>query len=462
MVLVVSENQKHKSLVIIYIPLEIPVRELPSYLLLATIAVSRGHQVVIVDPNDIWLYIRVGLLKSGCYLIKNVNIPSISANTYQRFLKDGFDMYCQEQEPSILWGSFDKYLFNLSITREQMLPFKAVFSYGERDTRAYNAFFADRGEVFLNTGSPRVDIWSSKQFQRIRRNGSQRALQPYVLLVSNFGSLMGKRHLSESMRVCQEYELTDSFPQEENLIRFLEEDASVCLNVILAAKYLAMNKPDLRIVIRPHPFDRVDYWRNIFAKHPNAQVIGNTDSITPWIAGATAVIHNGCTSALESVLQGVPVISYGPDRTHSDLNIPNRLGIRARTLAELDQALQQVLDGQYHVAYQTQSEAILQPLVTTGGNAALEMVRIMEAKSQFPPERKLTQADVLKLRLVRHGKNVIDRLRRLVNYKAPAANSYVLEAQQIRSEIAGMAEVMGLPLPKVRMIGKTGLLIEQE
>lgn len=445
---------------IIYIPLEIPVRELPGHLLLASVAVARGHQVAIVSSNDIWLYFRLGVMKSGCCIIKNVNVPAASAEMYRRILESGFDIYCHEQEPAILWERFDKYLFDYNITREQMLPFKAVFCYGERDTRAYNEFFAERGEVFFNTGTPRVDIWSSK-FRRLHCNVAQEASKPYILLVSNFGWLMGMRHLSEFMRATQSLELLESFQQEENLIRFLEEDYSICLNTILAIKHLAMSKPDLRIVIRPHPVDRVDYWRNIFDKHPNVQVIGNTDSITPWIAGATAVIQNGCTSALESVLQGVPVISYGPDRTHSDLGIPNRLGIRVRTLAELDQALQLVLDGQYHSTYQAQSEAILQPLVTTGGNAALEIVRIIEAKSQFPSERKITQTDLLKLRLMRRSKNMSDRLRRLVNYKAPAADSYTLDAQQIGNEIAGMAEVMGLPVPKVRMIGKTGLLIEQ-
>lgn len=445
---------------IIYIPLEIPVRELPGHLLLATVAAARGHQVVIVSPNDIWLYKRLGYLKSGCYLIKNINIPTASAEMYRRFLEDGFDMYCLEQEPPILWEHFNKYLLDYDITRDQMLPFKAVFCYGERDTREYSTLFAERGEVFFNTGTPRVDIWSS-QFRRLHRNEAQELNKPYILLVSNFGWLMGKRHLSEFMRGLQSLELADSFQQEENLIRFLEEDFSICLNTILAIKHLAMSKPGFGIVIRPHPVDQVDYWRNIFDKHPNVEVIGNTDSITPWIAGATAVIQNGCTSALESVLQGVPVISYGPDRVHGDLGVPNRLGIRARTLAELDQALQQVLDGQYHATYQAQSEAILKPLITTGGNAALEIVQIMQAKSQFPSDRKLTQVDLQKLRLVRRGKNMIDRLRQFVKYKGLWADGYTLDAQQISNEIAGTAKVMGLPVPKVRMIGKTGLLIEQ-
>ena len=58
---------------IIYIPLEISVRELQGHLLLSLVAVSQGHQILIASANDLWLYKRFNLLSKGVYLIKNIN-----------------------------------------------------------------------------------------------------------------------------------------------------------------------------------------------------------------------------------------------------------------------------------------------------------------------------------------------------------------------------------------------------
>jgi hypothetical protein len=175
------------------------------------------------------------------------------------------------------------------------------------------------------------------------------------------------------------------------------------------------------------------------------------------------VIQNGCATAFESVIQGIPLISFGPDIQVAKLgSISNTLGVRAKTIEDLDNALECIFEGDRYDDFQIRSEAVIEPLVSYAkDNPALEIVKIMEAKSQFPPERRLTRTDLLKLRFARHSKNLIDGLRRLFKFKAPAVRSYTLDAGQIRGEISGMAEVMGLPVPKVRMIGKTGILVEK-
>lgn len=446
---------------IIYLPLEIAVRELQGYLLIAAVAISRGHQVVILGPNDIWLYKRLGLLQSGCYLIKNINIPAVSAEQYNRFLGSGFEIYCQEQEPPILRTHFERHLADYNITPDQMLPFKAVFCYGERDTSAYQKLFAHRDTDFFNTGSPRIDMWSSR-FSSIHRRTSKDVPQPYVLIVSNFSYLMGKKHFSEFIRVHESMELLDSFVKEKIFTQFIDEDFRIGLFMILAVKHLALGTSGFRFLIRPHPNDRPDYWRNIFSKYVNVEVTDNSDSITPWIQDAAVVIQNGCTSAIEAVLQKVPVISYGPDRTQGDLTIPNKLGIRARTLRELDNALELIQTGEYQATYQVRAQDILKPLLNTEGNSAFEIVRIMEDKSHFLPGIKVTQTDLLKMRLVRYLKDMIDMFRRSFKLRSPLADNLLpldfrtitLEMQSISSKIRG-------DVPKVHPIGKMGMLIDK-
>ena len=64
--------------------------------------------------------------------------------------------------------------------------------------------------------------------------------------------------------------------------------------------------------------------------------------------------------------------------------------------------------------------------------------------------------------VVRHGKNVLDRLRQILFVKAPAADNIIpLDSQQVRDDVASISDVMGFPVPNVRMISNTGLLIER-
>jgi len=438
---------------IIYIPLEVPVRELNGYLLFAMNAASRGHQTLIASSTDLWLYQRLKLIKAGAYLKKNINVWPFSATVHKRFTEGGFDFYCHEQEPPILMDDINKFIARLNLSPDQPFPMKAVFCWGDRDAEAYSKFF-QRDNVFFSTGSMRIDLWKSKPI-----HDNCAISKPYILFVSNFaGVLFGKKHFSEIYRLILSLNQLPTYEYESNFLQRLKEECDVGLSMVALILYLAAKGIDQRLVVRPHPNDRVDYWCNIFDRHPNVEVISNTDSITPWITGAQAVVQNSCTSALEAVIQGIPVIGYGPDRPHTDLSIPNQLSIRARTPEEFESALQQIAEGKF-ADHQAQSEDILRPLVKTRGNAALEMIRIMEEKSSFPADQWLTSLDVLKLRLARTSKNAIDWTRRLVQFRPPGTPGYQMDARVIKSSISDISKIMRLPVPELAFITKSGLLV---
>lgn len=440
---------------IIYITLEVANRELSGHLLFALNAVARGHQVVIVSCTDIWLYKRMSLLPVGAYLIKNISSAKVSEKTNSVFLKSGFDIYSHEQEPSILWNNMDEFFTRFNLSPAQYFPMKAVFCWGQRDTAEYRKFFK-QAEVFFNTGSPRSDLW-----KMAARDNAKINKESYILVVSNFpGLLFGKRHFSENLKLLDLFDLLPDHTSIQKFLSIFREEGNIGLSLVSVVLNLLERGVNQKIIIRPHPQDNVQYWKNVFNKHSNIKIIGKDDSISPWISGAMAVLHNGCTSAVEAVLQKVPVITYGPDRVHSDLGIPNQLGIRANSIEELEQALEQISDGEYK-SEQARSEELLKPLITTGDNAALKVVRIMEEKSLFPADLRLSNLGVLKLQLVRHGKDAIDLLRRLVKFKPVKAEDYMLDAGQIQKEVAEMAKMVDLPVPRIRMISKTGILIEK-
>jgi len=444
---------------IIYIPLEISVRELQGHLLLATVAASRGHQVLIASASDLWLWTRLNRLRKGAFLLKNVNVPSHSQKMYEVFLKGGFDIYCQEQEPSILWDSFEKFLFDYNITCEQYLPFKGVFCWGERDTNGYKQFFTSKKDVFVNIGSPRADLWSPR-FAALHTQAEIGKLKPYILMVSNFGLLMGKRHWTEWLIIGKKNETLRSLQQEDRLIDYILEDSSILLHMVKAVRYLAAQYPSYTIVIRPHPLDDVANWKYVAGDYNNIHVASNHGPLSDWISGACLVIQNGCTSALETVLQKVPLISFGPERCQGDTLVPSYMGMKVESLDELDAAIKICLSEVDYASIQEHSESILKPIISTeSGDAAFKMVHIIEDRSNFDPSISVSQRDLMAMRLIRVVKNGVDWLRRrLMRVDLPGAR-YDLDQARITREVHEMARVIKVAPPKLSFISSTGVMI---
>ncbi len=86
---------------------------------------------------------------------------------------------------------------------------------------------------------------------------------------------------------------------------------------------LADALPDATFVIRPHPSEDHGEWLRVAEGRANVTVTNEGPAI-PWLLGAEAVIHNGCTTGLEAYLLGRPVVCYQPE-SHElwDLDLPN-------------------------------------------------------------------------------------------------------------------------------------------
>ena len=70
-------------------------------------------------------------------------------------------------------------------------------------------------------------------------------------------------------------------------------------------------------------------------------------NVVPWLLTADALIHNGCTTAVEAAVTGTPAIAFRPVKADPyDLDLPNGLSHEATNVGELCETLQQVLRGE--------------------------------------------------------------------------------------------------------------------
>ena len=71
---------------------------------------------------------------------------------------------------------------------------------------------------------------------------------------------------------------------------------------------------DRKVVVRPHPSESLVPWEDLAKVHPGKILIVREGNVVPWLQAAEAVLHNGCTTAVEAFCLGRPVIAYRPEK----------------------------------------------------------------------------------------------------------------------------------------------------
>jgi hypothetical protein len=86
---------------------------------------------------------------------------------------------------------------------------------------------------------------------------------------------------------------------------------------------LQPHEQEFNIVIRPHPSENHETYRRIFRNYDNVFVKYSGD-VRSWIAGSAVVVHNSCTTGIESALMDHPVIAFRPVQNKTyDKELPN-------------------------------------------------------------------------------------------------------------------------------------------
>jgi surface carbohydrate biosynthesis protein len=132
------------------------------------------------------------------------------------------------------------------------------------------------------------------------------------------------------------------------------------------------------IIVRPHPTENQEVYQRIADQCERVRVT-NEGNVVPWLMGAKALIHNGCTTGVEAYLMGVPAISYRAtiNEVYDDgfYRLPNRLSHQCFDFEELRVMLQRILAGELGASDGDQREALIDHhLVAQDGPLACERI----------------------------------------------------------------------------------------
>lgn len=271
-----------------------PKRDLPGAVMLSYQLARRGASVILVPMYEQAVDVpRLGLDA----LVVNYARP-VNLDLMRSFARAGLALYVLDTEGGVLaekGGNSPPALAAHIKGSGYADILTGYFFWGSRLHDAFLAAGTMKPEQLHLTGCPRFDFAAPRW--RALLDGEPHG---YLLVNANFplvnsrftGKPGGEREAM--VRAGWDGAYVD---------RFIADLKQVFAKYLAEIDRLAAARPDRNILVRPHPFESEDVYRNALSRHSNVLIDG-TGSVLDRICNAAAVIHLNCGTAVESVLLG--------------------------------------------------------------------------------------------------------------------------------------------------------------
>lgn len=289
----------------LYLPMEIASREMDSRLLLAALALNRGFEVVLGQK---WLIERnVGAMPPGIYLSKS--LTQRDARTIMRVRELGYVVAAIEEEVPGLVTKPDELRW---IADDAVRHTDAIFIGGETNTSSMKARFPFAGDRVHMTINPRWDLLrpNMRRIHQPEVEAIQQRFGRFLLINTNLGWTNSEKGPVEFMVQDQERQgkLNLSDPAVRLFIdNYLGMERDNHRAVVDLIGRLLRALPDIAIVLRPHPSERIDTWLDHFKGEKRLSVVREGTSI-PWILASEALIQTNCTTGVEAIALDHPAL----------------------------------------------------------------------------------------------------------------------------------------------------------
>lgn len=337
------------------LPVETLSRELDAKLLTACVAAEAGFSVILGSKRDV--HMRIERLPPSIYMGKSL---SHSNGKLYRRLHDLGCLVASGDEEALVYYSPDSYR-NAKLAPDTIRGVDLLLAWGAENELLWRDYAGYDGTPIRVTGNPRTDMlrpelrpyWAGDVQELKARYGN------FLLLNSNFGKVNHYRaDRSVQLRLLEEARQGKPAADDFNL-QLAAHRLELFGEFQKLAPALAEAFPQHVLVIRPHPSESHDSWRELTAGYENVEVV-HEGSVIPWLLGADAVIHNGCTTAIESWVMGKTAITFRPASSENlDLQLPNDLSHQARDIAAVIRLIGETLGGRTVAENRSEQEALV-------------------------------------------------------------------------------------------------------
>jgi surface carbohydrate biosynthesis protein len=319
----------NKEFPTVLIPIEIGTRELTAKLALASALATEGFRSVVGHKEAIESFGReskCAIWHGKCYdrlgsehLIIDFLVKNESAVTAHD--EEG-GIYPQDK-----WE--DSVLENIQAHALKDKGFARICLWGKMQKEVLVGRAPELGKVLTVTGSPRFDLCSPNYawIDDIGNPEDRARRMPYILVNTRFAGIVHtlgpedwfRRNLSNGPRL--------STIDRENVFSTWHRDAWDFADMMQLIKELALGYPNYTVVLRPHPSESLNFYKEAFSTFENIYITRD-HSVLYWSRYADLVVHNKCTTGVEAVLSGRPVLHFWP-RKERELDVAEEVAREA-------------------------------------------------------------------------------------------------------------------------------------
>ena len=362
---------------------EIVARELDSKLLLATLAAARGHHVIVSDNEIIEKGLHKGVLPPGIFHTKSLTPGKTKVDRHNVIVNDGSKITSIDEEGGLTEHGYDE-IAKIRYSEKTINQSSAVFGWGEDDIDTLKKKYHKYSNKFHKTGSPRADLWKSifLDYWGLPKKAPKKS---YLLVSSNM-TVCDSKFFHERVSIGRAGGYYDRLPELFNRAFITRSnDYLKAIAFIEAIKYLSEYNNGYDIVLRPHPIENVEGWKILLEGIPNVHVI-REDSINPWVQNAFAVMHNGCTTAIEASVSQIPLVTYATSELKYHNNLTNELGYMVKSKEDLLKKINSLHDdiksgGQKNLSQKLPDQVSKKIYIDDNELAAEKMIKIWESIS---------------------------------------------------------------------------------
>lgn len=433
------------------IPVENQVRELDAKLLLACVAAERGLPVILGSRT--FINFAVTRLPRGLFLAKSLR--SISGKLMKIIRGLGHEIVAWDEESLVRYTSPEYYAWRYA--EDTFKTVDQLFAWGVDDAEFFASYHGYTGVPVHVTGNPRIDLLRPdvRGYFEPQVAALKERYGDFILVNTAFSfvnAFVPALNLIQRDRSGQTYVsrtgLGMSLPFATGMANHYQAlyDAFRELMPRLAEWF-----PDHRIVLRPHPSENHDVWRQVMAGCPKVDVV-HEGNVVPWLMASKVLLHNGCTTAVEAAVLETPAVSYMPVLSEVyDYHLPNGLSHQAHTPDDVRRQIGDILAGRLGtVAPEVRQRFFDRHLSSTQGPLACDRVLDVFLASGYAQRApKATPAAVwLKAFLAGEWRTLKKRINRLrPNHRNSAAYHAHrfpdVSVEQINQRIARFGALLG-------------------
>ncbi|WNL27661.1 hypothetical protein QUR76_08645 [Arcobacter cryaerophilus gv. pseudocryaerophilus] len=323
----------------LYLPIESKVREFDAKILIALEALQNDY-IVIIGSKSMMRYMK--FLPKGILFYKDSSAPM--EQRFKNFKKIGHKIIVHDEEGFVQmnWDDYCK-------TRINFDTLKYVDKYlcwGNEQFKAIEQakININKNLSMVKVGHPRIDLLRNP----IRNYNFDKSINGKMILIN---TKLGEYNHQKGETAWIDIMKNHNMIQSESFLKLKMEQVSYkkslmeyYINLInsISGKY-----KDCKIILRPHPVENVDKWKELTRDLSNV-IVTNEKPIGYWIHQSDLVIHTGCTTALEAFIMDKPVITFKPiDDKRFEVPLPDSISLKATNEEQCVELISKLMNNDY-------------------------------------------------------------------------------------------------------------------